>query len=324
MGQAGKLDRIVYRVIDPDTQIDALANGETDFVDVGPDVNKLRRAERTPGIAIRRAAGPNFRHMTLNGTSEILRDVEVRRALALAVNREIVAKALIGPLGVPAEPLNNHIYMANQWGYRDNSGDLGRHGPEKAKATLDGAGWKVAGGGGVRVKDGKELAVRLVIPSQVAVSKQEAELVQGMLGDVGFRVSIVSVPSADFFERYITPGNFDITVFSWIGTVAPVSSAKSVYAQPIVAQDGQLDVRQNYARVGSDQIDSLFDQATAEFDEEKVIQLANQIDDLIWRQVHSLTLYQRPEIVALKEGLANLGAFGFASRHYEDIGYVQR
>ncbi len=322
-GRRAKLDRIVYRVIDPDSQIDALANGEVDLADVGPDVNKAARAEATPGIAIRKAAGPNFRHITFNGTSEVLRDVEVRRALALGINREIIAEALIGPLGVAAQPLNNHIFMANQRGYRDNTGDLGRHDPERANAMLDDAGWRAADGG-VRVKDGKELAVRLVIPSQVATSKQEAELVQGMLGGVGVKVDVETVPSADFFKSYIAPGNFDLTVFSWLGSVFPVSSAKSVYAQPVVGDDGQLEVRQNYARVGSAQIDRLFDQATAEFDEDKVIELANQIDALIWREVHSLPLYQRPEIVAVREDLANFGAFGFASRHYEDIGYVRR
>ena len=49
-GRQAKLERIIYRVISPDAQIDALTNGEIDFLDVGPDVNKLRRAETTPGL----------------------------------------------------------------------------------------------------------------------------------------------------------------------------------------------------------------------------------------------------------------------------------
>ncbi len=321
-GEPAKLDRIVYRVIDPDSQVDALANGEIDVMDVGPDVNKLRRAEAMPNVAIRKASAPDFRHITFNGTSAVLRDVEVRRALALAIDRRVIAEALIGPLGVPVEPLGNHIYMANQKGYRDNAGDLGRHDPERAKDMLDRAGWR-ATMRGVRAKDGKELIVRLVIPAHVATSKHEAELVQGMLGAVGAVVDIEAVPTADFFEKYVTPGNFDLTIFSWKGNVFPVSSARSVYSRPVVGDDGQLDVGQNYARIGSEEIDRLFDEATAEFDEDKVVQLANRIDVLIWREVHSLPLYQRPEIVAVRDDLANFGAFGFASRLYEDIGYLQ-
>jgi peptide/nickel transport system substrate-binding protein len=45
---------------------------------------------------------------------------------------------------------------------------------------------------------------------------------------------------------------------------------------------------------------------------------------MIWDEVHSITLYQRPEIVATKSNLANFGAFGFATPpRYEDIGLVK-
>jgi peptide/nickel transport system substrate-binding protein len=37
--------------------------------------------------------------------------------------------------------------------------------------------------------------------------------------------------------------------------------------------------------------------------------------------VHSLTFYQRPELIAAKSTLGNFGAFGFATAYYEDIGF---
>jgi peptide/nickel transport system substrate-binding protein len=40
--------------------------------------------------------------------------------------------------------------------------------------------------------------------------------------------------------------------------------------------------------------------------------------------VHSLTLYQRPEIWAVKKSLVNFGAVGFADRIYEDMGWVKQ
>jgi peptide/nickel transport system substrate-binding protein len=108
-------------------------------------------------------------------------------------------------------------------------------------------------------------------------------------------------------------------VFSWIGDPFPISSAKSIYAEP----KGN-DIQQNYARIGSPELDALFDKATSEFDEQKALDLGNQIDTMIWNEVHSLTLYQRPEIVASKATLANYGAFGFAKPpHYEDIGFTK-
>lgn len=320
-GAKAKLDSIVYRAIDLDAQIDALANGEVDFMDIGPDVNKYNRAKGIAGVDIRRAAGPNFRHVTMNGTSPVLQDVNVRQALAMGIDRTAIAKAMLGPMGIDAKPLNNHLFMANQNGYQDNAGEVGTFNQAKAKQMLDAAGWKLEGA--ARKKDGKPLEINFVIPTNVATSKQEAELIQNMLGQIGVTVKINAVPTGDFFDKYITPGQFDFTVFSWLGTPYPISSSQSIYAKPKKNDKGELDIQQNNARIGSDEIDNLFEQATSELDPKKAIDLANKLDAKLWQEVHSLTTYQRPEQVACKKNLANFGAFGFASTTYQDIGWVK-
>lgn len=83
-----------------------------------------------------------------------------------------------------------------------------------------------------------------------------------------------------------------------------------------------MDIQQNFAQVGTPEIDALFDKATAEFDRQQAVQLGKQIDAAIWDEVHSLTLSQRPNIIATGSKLANNGAFGFASVRYEDIGLI--
>ncbi len=316
-GDPAILDRIIYRVISLDAQIDALANGEIDFIDVGPDVNNLQRAEGTEGIDIRRAGGPNFRHITINGTSPVLSDVNVRQALAKAIDRQTIADAMIGPLGGDSKKLDNHIFMRNQEGYQDNAGDLSEPDVDAANAQLDEAGW-TREGDGTRTKDGQELTIRFVIPSGVEVSAQEAQLVQGMLKEVGADVQIETVDVDQFFENYVLIGDYDMTVFSWIGTPFPISSSQSIYAEP----QGD-DIQQNFARIGSKEIDDLFDQAAQALDPDKARDLANQADALIWEEVHSLTLYQRPDIVAANEKLANYGALGFATARYQDIGFTK-
>jgi peptide/nickel transport system substrate-binding protein len=321
-GNPAKLEEIVFRAIDMDAQIDALANGEIDIMDIGPDVNKFTRARGISGTEIRYAGGPNFRHITINGTGAILRDVKVRQALAMAIDRAAIARAMLGPLGIEPATLGNHVFMRNQTGYQDNSGDVGRHNPGRAAQLLDEAGWRLEGG--VRRKDGRTLEINCVIPSAVATSRQESELIQNMLGQVGVKLTINTVPSPDFFEKYIRPGQFDFTVFSWIGTPFPISSARSLYAKPTMGPKGELAIQQNYARVGSDEIDGLFTEATRELDRKRAIELANRIDALIWQEVHSLTLYQRPEMWVTKSALANHGAFGFAYIVYEDIGWLKR
>jgi len=319
-GNRAKLDKIVYRAIpDRTAQIDALANGEIDMMDIGPDANIYNRAKTIDGVEMRTAAGPNFRHLTINGSGTILKDVNVRQALAMAIDRGAIARALLGPLGYAPKPLGNHIFMANQAGYQDNSGVL-PYDPARAAQLLDQAGWKLEGN--VRTKDGKPLELSIVIPGGITASRQESELIQNMLGRVGVTLKIDVVPSPDYFDKYVNVGQFDFTVFSWVGTQFPISSAKSIYIKPKSGSD-TLDIQQNYARVGSDEIDGLFDAANTELDRAKAIDIANRVDTLIWQEVHSLTLYQRPELWPVKKGLANVGAFGFAQPVYEDIGWTK-
>lgn len=138
------------------------------------------------------------------------------------------------------------------------------------------------------------------------------------------------MPSNEFFDNYATPGNFDIVPFSWIGDAFP-STNSSIYAKPTKGKDGKLKIQQNFARIGTDKIDKLFDKAGQTLDEQQAYKTYNKIDGLLWDEVHSLTLYQRPQIYATKGNLANIGAFGFFSGAtsgsipiYENVGFTKK
>lgn len=313
-GNKPKLDQIIFRVIDDDAAPTAMSNGEIDLMDVGPSADNYNRVKAIAGVDIRVAGGPNFRHITFNGTSPFLQDVNVRQAVAMAIDRAAIAQAELGQLPVKPVPLGNHIFMENQEGYQDNSGVVA-YNPAKAKQMLDAAGWVVEGN--KRVKNGKTLTLNMIIPGGVSVSRSEAELIQNMLAQVNVGISIDTVPTDNFFDKYLTPGQFDLTVFSWLGSDFPIGASQSIYRKPVGGA-----IQQNFARIGTDELDHVLDEAVQELDPQKAIALANQADKLIWQEVHSVTTYQRPDIWGVKKGLANIGAYGFASIFYEDIGWT--
>src|SRR5262249_23031948 len=117
---------------------------------------------------------------------------------------------------------------------------------------------------------------------------------------------------------YVTPGNFDLTAFSWLGTPFPVSSTKSIYVNP----KGD-NVQQNYTGVGSAELDTAMNKASADTDPAQAIADANAADPLIWKQANLLPLYQRPDIYAVKKNLVNIGAYGFEDLRYENIGFLR-
>ncbi|MGJ6966827.1 ABC transporter family substrate-binding protein [Streptosporangium sp. G11] len=320
-GDRAKLDRIIYRSLESDALVGAFSNGELDTFDIGPSAPDYARAKSTPDAIVRQAAGPDFRHITMNGESAVLSDLRVRRAVAMGINRQAIAQSDLQGLDWPIVLLNNHFFMNTQEGYRDNAGEIGTYDPGRAGRELEAAGWKLEGR--TRRKDGRDLNLRFVLPSGLQLAKSEAELVQDMLGRIGVGVTLQSVPTDDYFTKYIIPGNYDITAFAYVGTPFPVSSAYGQYADAVRRPDGTRQWNANLGRIGSPRIDAAMNKATANLDDARAIADTNAADKLIWQAVNVVTLYQRPQNVAVKSNLANFGARGFYDLRYQDIGFVR-
>lgn len=308
-GKTAKLDKIQYIVLDQSAQAKALQSDQVDFVDVGPSVATFALAKATPGIIIRKAGGPNWRHIDL-GKSGPLADVKVRQAVILSIDRQGDAKTLLSPLDWPADVLNSHIWMNNQAQYKSTCSDLCNRDTAKAGQLLEEAGYRKAYG--FYAKNGKPLDLQFVIAAGTKTQEDESALQQKALQQAGIKVTIKPVPADPYFPDYITVGKFDLAIFSWIGTPFPISSAKSIYTSK---------GNQNYAKIGTPDIDTLFQQAVTELDIKRAVDLTYQIDQKIWEEGHSVPIYQRPELIGAKASLVNFGAFGFADTDYELIGF---
>ena len=309
-GRAPKLDKIEYIVLDQSAQAKALQSNQIDLVDVGSSVATYATVKATPGVSIHKAGGPNWRHIDL-GNSGPMSDLKVRQAVMLSLDRVGDAKTLLGPLDWPATVLNSHIWMNNQAQYKATCGDFCNRDVAKADSLLESDGY-TKGADGTYAKNGKPLNLTFIIPDGVKTSSDESALQQKALQEAGIKVTIKSVPSDPFFPDYVLVGKFDLTIFSWIGTPFPVSSAQSIYTS-----NGD----QNYAKIGNKDIDTLYSQAVSELDSSKATDLTYQIDQKIWEEGHSAPLYQRPDLVATKSNLVNYGSFGFADVDYTAIGF---
>ncbi|MFE6779787.1 ABC transporter substrate-binding protein [Streptomyces sp. NPDC057702] len=197
---------------------------------------------------------------------------------------------------------------------------------QAAPGRAPGSGLAVLPGGvPVRVKEGRPLLLRFVVPSgpQTTQAREVGERVVGMLARIGVQTDVVRVADDRYFRDHVARGDFDLALYSWPATAFPATDARPIFAKPRPAPDGSLLVEQNYSRVGTDQIDQLFEQASTELDEAAARKLLQRADARIWAAAGSLPLYQRPQLIAARSGLANVGAFGLSTPRYQDIGYAK-
>lgn len=179
---------------------------------------------------------------------------------------------------------------------------------------------------GPLAKDGKALTLRFVLPSGPGSEslRAVADRITQMLDKVGIVTEISKVPDESYFKDHIASGQYDLALYSWPSSAFPATDARPIYAKPVPAADGSVNVEQNYTRIGTDQVDQLFDQAVAALDEDEARSLIRQADSRIWAAAGSIPLYQRPQLTAARRNLVNAGSFGFQTPLYEDMGFLKK
>jgi peptide/nickel transport system substrate-binding protein len=205
--------RLDVRVIpDPGTNFTLLRSG-------GLDWNLLSPAQRaslgSPApVAFRTVPLALVAGIALNTAHPPLDDVRVRRAISASIDRAAIsAKITFGryPVVDTAQPL---------WSWaRDPQVREPGFDPAAADRLLDAAGWR-RGAGGVRMKNGKPLALTYVQFPESQTGVRVATFVQSELTARGLTVAIKSLSNAQLFlpkaqGGTLARGEFDLAYIPW-------------------------------------------------------------------------------------------------------------
>jgi peptide/nickel transport system substrate-binding protein len=304
------LDSITYLILDDAARVPALQNNAIDATAIA-SLDELTIARRTPGISIRRAPALSWYHFTFNGApGSILADKALRQAISKGIDRQAIANVSQRGLVDNPVPLNNHIYVAGQEGYQDNSAVVAFD-PEKAKQELDALGWRM--NGQFREKDGRQLVIRDVFFDSLS-TRQIAQIAQNSLAQIGVKLDLVTAPGGTLFTDYITVGNFDIGQFSWVADAFALSSLTQIFA---------TGGESNFGKIGSPEIDAQIEKTLDELDPAKARTLANELDKMVWAEGFSLPLFQSAGNAAVRSTLANFGPAGLGDLDYTKIGFMK-
>jgi peptide/nickel transport system substrate-binding protein len=320
-GRTPRLSKIVFKALSTSAANRGFVHGRVDY-DFGVAVDKADY--RTISLAkhghVTLAAGPDYRQLTINSVHDrhhFMKSGKVRRAVELAINRNALIKSDLAGIPWPTVPLDNHFFMNVQKRYRDNMGGLASYNPQQADRLLHDSGFR-KDSHGYYAKRGHEINLDFMIPAGIRSSRHESKLTKAMLEKAGIKMHVTKVSPSKWAGKYLIPGRFDIAPFSWLGTPFPISSSVSIYSSP------RHGGGQNFTGTSNRAVDRLLRRALSASSATKAATLANRADRLLYREVHTITLFERPQMCGVSDGLANIGSFGFASIDYTKIGWMKK
>jgi peptide/nickel transport system substrate-binding protein len=315
-GTKPKLDKITWTVIDQTAQGQAYVNGEINAVDA-TDVDTFDAATKKADSVKESSGGLTWSQVTFNGKSTPLSDLKVRKAVATAVNRNIISKAANAPLGVATTTDGNWIFMPGQAGYKDTVSASLAYDPSGAKTLLTSDGYTLKGG--KWTKGGTQLKLSIIYPQGTASNQLRAQQIQASLKAIDIPVTINAVPSANYFNDIIA-GKFEMTTFGWGGTLFPISAAESLFypSQKPGDENGQ-----NYAFITSPKLKALFDTANSELNPTKRLATADKINNVIASYVPMLPIAPYPNITIVDKNVANYGPATFLTPDWTQVGFTK-
>jgi peptide/nickel transport system substrate-binding protein len=288
---------------DPTVQVQGLENRELDVVHPQPQLDLVDQLQDlAPGVTSESTFGLSFEHLDFNTQDPQLADVNVRRAFALALDRQQIVDQTVGQIAPDAQVLDNHLYVNNQPQYQDNAPAQYRtQDIAAAKALLEESGYEL-GDDGVYAKGRQRLSFRIDTTPGNPLRETTITVMAQQLARAGIEVTYN--PNPDLFSGPDSPtsvvaGGFQIALFASTGSPFATSMIPS-YQSPA------RGFGQNVSRAGSAEIDALLDRVAADQDGSRQAADANAVDNLLWEQMATIPLYQKPTLLAYDSSLENV------------------
>lgn len=305
-GEKPKLASLVYQNIgnDPGAAVSAIQNDEVQMIYPQPQLDLVDQiAALEPNVVNNTEFGFAFEHLDMNTRNVHLADINVRQAFGMSLDRQEVVDQTVGQFSGDAEVLNNRIIFNNQPNYEDTAPEqYNAPDPAGAKALLEESGYVLGGDGVYAHPDRGRLALAISTTVNNPLRQQTIDVIIPQAAEAGFEIT--ARPDPDIFSGAELPtsleaGGFDIALFAWVGS--PFRTATASIYQSLEAQGGIQG--QNYTQGGNPAVDELYTEFLSEPDPDASASLANEIDAVLWEDVYTIPLYQKPTFLAYSSNL---------------------
>jgi peptide/nickel transport system substrate-binding protein len=210
------LNRVIFRVI-PEyaTRLLELESGNVDFMEAVrvQDADRLR--ESHPEIRLVRRGWRTEDYIGWNLQNPLFQDVNVRKALAMAVDvDDMIGKLLTSKSGEAYARRSVGTITPALCGVHNDDIVPIQPNVDKAKQMLAEAGWRDTDADGILDKSGKKFEFTLLTNTGNSRRSDAAVLFQAKMKDVGVSVNLQQVESNTMFERE-RKHDFDAVLSGW-------------------------------------------------------------------------------------------------------------
>ena len=307
-GAQPKIQKIVIKLIPNTATLEAnLRSGTIDAVsslgftfDQALAFEKKVKSESLPYV-VEYKPSLTYEHIDLDMENPILKDVKVRKALVLSINRDDLVKALFDGKQTPA--IHNFAKI-DPW-YTDDPKAITVYPYSKREAgkMLDEAGWKM-GDDGYRHKDGKKLSLQFMTTAGNKIRETVQTYLQGQWKAVGMDIVIKNEPARVFFGETMRKRKFGaMGMYAWVS--APESDLKPSFHSSQIPNLKNGWSGQNYLGWSNKKVDEICEKMETEFDSKKRIALAQEFLKAYTDDVPVIPLYYRSDIAVSPLALKN-------------------
>ena len=271
------MDGIVYRFM-PD-QLTLRLAFETRQVDFwGAEPWTVNAFVNDPRFDVFTSPSSSYTYIGWNLKRPLFQDPLVRRALAHAVDVPSMVRFILYGHGLQSTGL----FTPQMWFFNPSIQPFA-YDPEKARELLAEAGWK-PGPDGILQKNGERFSFTLITNNGNEVRRDIATLTQDGLKQLGIEVKVELYEWAVFLKNHINKGDFDAMVLGW--------SLGNSYDQFQIWHSSQANPEQlNVVGYKSAKADRLLDEIRQEYNREKIIRMAGDLQRTIYEDQPYLFLY---------------------------------
>lgn len=291
------LDRLELSIVpEPMIRFSALESGQSDFTVDAPAQN-ARAIRSNPDLQMSsriRKANP-FRSLTFNVEQFPFQDVQVRRAVAKAIDRD----GLAWITGFGEYQPKGDFLAANTRYYDPAFKDVLAYDVAEANRILDQAGWGERDARGYRVKDGQRLSARLLMYETGAFPGSVAVAIQADLKKVGFELAIDLLPLAQVTERRYA-SNFQAIAGGYWHTNTP-DGLYILYHSNAISTPKLIG--QNAGRFRDDALDAALSAARRSTDPVELAALYRTAQQRLVETVPAVPVYESHVLVAYRKAV---------------------